>query len=71
MANLEKGLKPDRFIQAVNFMNTEDEIEAGIPDVTDDRIFGFLTRLTMDAFFDPEKVKSIQSEIGKLKVVQS
>ena len=64
IANLKKGLKPARFIQAADFMYSEEEIkELVFPDVTDDRIFGFLTRLTMDAFFDPEKVEVFQAEI--------
>ncbi len=49
-------------------MFPEEEIKKMVfPDVTNDRIFGFLTRLTMDAFFDPEKVKAIQTEIDSIK----
>lgn len=62
--NLEQGLKPPRFINASNFMFTEPEIEKIIfPNVTNDRIFGFLTQLTIDSFFDHEKVKAVQTEI--------
>ena len=64
IANLKKGLKPARFIQAADFMYSEEEIKELIfPDVTNDRIFGFLTRLTMDAFFDPLKLSAIKAEI--------
>ena len=64
IANLQSGLKCDRFIQADDFMLPEDEIKTMVfPDVTNDRIFGFLTRLTMDAFFDSEKLKAVQTEI--------
>jgi len=64
ISNLKTGLNHDRFIEAADFMLPEEEIERLVfQDVTNDRIFGFLTRLAMDAFFDPEKVKSIQSEI--------
>ena len=45
-------------------MLPEDEIKKLVfPDVTNDRIFGFLTRLTLDAFYDPEKLKKMQTEI--------
>ena len=66
--NLQTGLKPSVFIHASDFMLPEEEIiKLTFPDVTNDRIFGFLTRLTMDAFFDPEKVRVIQSEIEEIK----
>ncbi|HAQ17947.1 MAG TPA: mannose-6-phosphate isomerase [Prolixibacteraceae bacterium] len=64
ISNLQAGLKCDCLIQAADYMLPEDEIKKLVfPDVTNDRIFGFLTRLTMDAFFDSEKVKAIQDDI--------
>ncbi len=64
VSNLKTGLKHDRFIHAADFMLPEDEIKQLVfPDVTNDRIFGYLTRLTMDAFFDSDKVKAIQEEL--------
>ncbi len=64
IANLQAGLKPSVFINASDFMLSEEEIKKlTFPDVTNDRIFGFLTRLSMDAFFDPEKVKTFQKQI--------
>jgi len=46
----------------------EEEIKKLVfQDVTNDRIFGFMTRLTMDTFFDSEKVKAIQAEIESAK----
>jgi len=68
ISNLQSNLNYDRFIQASNFMLPEEEIKQLVAqDVTNDRIFGFLTRLTMDTFFDSEKVKAIQAEIAKTK----
>ncbi len=65
ISNLSQGLKYTRFIHAERYMFSEDKIKNMIfPDVTNDRIFGFLTRLTMDEFFDPEKVEGIQAEIS-------
>ena len=43
-------------------MLPEEEIKKLVfPDVTNDRIFGFLTRLTIDAFYDSEKVAKLQA----------
>jgi mannose-6-phosphate isomerase class I len=33
------------------------------PDVTDDQIFGFMTQLTIDKFFDDEKLSALRKEI--------
>ena len=67
ISNLKSGLNFDSFILASDFMLSEEEIKKMVfPDVTTDRIFGFLTRLTMDAFFDPKKVKSVQTEIESI-----
>lgn len=65
ISNLKNGLNHTRFILAEDFTLPEDEIKKlEFPDVTNDRIFGFLTRLTMDSFFEPEKVTAIQAEIA-------
>lgn len=62
--HLENGLNHTRFIQADDFLLPEEEIKKMVfHDVTNDRIFGFLTKLTINAFFDSEKVLMIQSEI--------
>lgn len=63
-SNLKRGVKYTRFIDSSDFIFPEEEIKKLIfPDLTNDRIFGFLTRLTMDAFFDPEKLAEIHAEI--------
>lgn len=66
IANLRNNVRHTRFIEASDFMLSEEKIQEMVfPDVTNDRIFGFMTRLTIDAFFDQEKLKKIQSEIEK------
>ncbi|HBL77462.1 MAG: mannose-6-phosphate isomerase [Bacteroidetes bacterium GWF2_42_66] len=68
ITNLKNGLDHTHFIHAEEYMLPEDEIKKLVfPDVTNDRIFGFLTRLTMGAFFDTEKVKTIQNKIGAVE----
>ena len=54
ISEVKKGLQPTLFINAKDAMLSENEIkELVYPDVTDDRIFGFLTRLQIEAFFNP------------------
>jgi len=66
--HLESGLRCDRFVRAEELMKPEEEIEKLVyPDVTDDRIFGYLTRLEIDAFYDSEKVEQLQNELAGLK----
>lgn len=36
------------------------------PDVTDDRVFGYLTRLNIEDYFDEKKLKEAREEINKL-----
>ncbi|HYX08328.1 MAG TPA: class I mannose-6-phosphate isomerase [Bacteroidales bacterium] len=65
--NLSTGLKSDRFVRASEMMLPEEEIrKLVLPDVTNDRIFGFLSRLTMEAFFNQEKVSAFKSGIDSL-----
>jgi mannose-6-phosphate isomerase class I len=64
MTNLEKRLQYEKFIRTEEFMLPEEEIKKLVyPDVTDDRIFGYLTRLEIDAFYDKTAVKEIRSKL--------
>lgn len=59
-----KKLKCDAVFDASEAMLPEDEIRnITFPDLTDDRIFGFMTRLSMNDFYKPEKVDALRSEI--------
>ncbi len=67
ITNLQNGLKPDRFIQSSDYMLPEEEIKRlTFPDVTNDRIFGFLTRLTMNQYFYPVRLKEFKTELASL-----
>ncbi|WP_431214943.1 hypothetical protein ACQ86N_09480 [Puia sp. P3] len=35
------------------------------PDVTDDEVFGYITRLSMKDFFDPVRLRAMQEEIAR------
>lgn len=57
-------LNPDLLIQSENAFYSEEKIrEITFPDVTDDAIFGYLTRLTYNEFLDPEKVETLRTKI--------
>lgn len=63
-----KGLKPDLLITAESLYWDENKIkELVYPDVTDDRIFGYLTRLQIDAYFDNEKLNQARRNISSVE----
>ena len=60
----EKELKPDAFFLAKNAFLTAPEIDKlTLPDVTDDRIFGYMTRLTIDQFFDNVGLETMRNAV--------
>ena len=64
ISNLKNGFHHTHLISAADSYLSEEDIKKLVfPDVTNDRIFGFLTRLTIGAFFCPEKVASVRAEI--------
>lgn len=65
---LVSGLRPTLHIQTADLMWNESKIkEMTYQDVTDDRIFGYMTRLTIEAYFDPAKVAEAQKQIASLE----
>lgn len=61
---IREELKPDALIMASDAWLSPEEIDAlTYPDVTDDRIFGYMTRLTIDRFFDPEKLDGLRRDL--------
>ncbi len=60
-------LEPDEIIESKYSMYAEDKIrEITFPDVTDDRIFGYMTRLTMKDLFDGYLVSKASQRIEDL-----
>ncbi len=67
MENIRSGIKYDRFINTAELMLSKDEITRLVyPDVTDDPLFGFMTRLTMNDYFDPEKVEAVRKDLNEI-----
>jgi mannose-6-phosphate isomerase class I len=59
-------LNPGTLIKSDDAFYPEEKIrELTFPDVTDDAIFGYMTRLAYHNFLDPEKVESLASQIEK------
>jgi mannose-6-phosphate isomerase class I len=55
------------FIQASDALKKESEILEMIhPDVTDDQIFGYMTHLTIDKYFDATKLSELRKKISDL-----
>ena len=64
---LKNGVDHKLFIESRDLMLSEEEIKIKTyPDVTDDRIFGYLTRLTLEDFFDPEKLRLAKQQIESI-----
>lgn len=68
MDNLMSRIGNVQCINTYNLMWSADKIESMVySDVTDDRIFGYLTRLNIDNYFDPEKVFEAHQKIESVK----
>ena len=53
-----------KIVESKHYMKTESEIETLIkPDVTDDEIFGYMSRLSIGSFFDQERLDSAIDEL--------
>lgn len=65
---LKEGLSINQFFIAGDAMKSEEELDKMThPDVTDDDIFGYMTRLSMVDFFEQSKVQSLSEEISSQK----
>lgn len=61
---LTSGLSHNIFIKTKVAFKGEEEIAAMVyPDVTDDRVFGYMTRLTLEKFFDDDKLAELRKQI--------
>ncbi|AYB32560.1 class I mannose-6-phosphate isomerase [Chryseolinea soli] len=66
-AALRKGLQPHPFFNSASAFLSEMEVSRMVyPDVTDDRIFGFMTRLTLEKFFDEKKLQALRKDIDAI-----
>jgi mannose-6-phosphate isomerase class I len=67
-AALTDGIGPAMAVSAKDLMWPEDYIrEMVFPDVTDDRIFGRITQLTINDYFDPKKLAEAELNISSVQ----
>ncbi len=65
---VKANMQPTLFINTKDAILSEDKIKKLVyPDVTNDRIFGFLTQLQIEAFFNLSKLKELQDKIDFLQ----
>ncbi len=65
---LRLGINPEQVILSKECMWTENKVKAIVyPYVTDDRIFGYMSQLEIDAFFDPDKIEIARKEIASVE----
>jgi mannose-6-phosphate isomerase class I len=65
VSNLKTLVKHDLWIDAKDACKDEQEILAmTCPDITGDRIFGYLTRLNVGDFLDKQKIAALQDKMG-------
>ena len=61
-------LHPVETIEAGSAYLPEEGIrEMTFPDATDDRIFGFMTRLRLEQYLDPRKIEGLQQQINGIR----
>jgi mannose-6-phosphate isomerase class I len=61
---LRRELRCDLFINSTSAFKAPQDVAAMVyPDVTDDQIFGFMTKLTIDKFFDEKKLSALRNRI--------
>lgn len=65
---LQSAFPQARWFYSAHAMLPAEKINAGLKqDITDDEIFGYMTRLNIDCYFDPEKVEKQRSAIASVE----
>ncbi|GAA4330125.1 class I mannose-6-phosphate isomerase [Mucilaginibacter gynuensis] len=63
VGHIKGAVKYDHWIDAADAFKSEEEITAlTYADVTDDRIFGYITRLNIEDYLDAEKAEALNAE---------
>ncbi len=61
---IKNSLNPSHFFKSTEAFKSFEEIDRMVyPDVTDDELFGHLTKLSIEDFFDTQKLTSLQEKI--------
>ncbi|WP_082377049.1 class I mannose-6-phosphate isomerase [Chryseobacterium indologenes] len=68
ITSVQKLLKPELIINTSEAMKSEQEIAVMVqPFVTDDPVFGYMTPLELEDYFDPDKISKLQKKIANNK----
>jgi hypothetical protein len=65
VSRLQEELPGRWFFTGDAFLPEEVLLKLVYPDVTDDEIFGYITRLSMKDFFDPVRLRAMREEIAR------
>src|SRR5262245_17414435 len=67
-SSLQQNFCEAKLIHATKAMSCTEEIDQLVyPFVTDDPVFGYIAPLELKDFFDQQKIKSVQKEIGAIE----
>lgn len=67
VSNLKASLRADQWICSTEAFKSEDAIrQMTYPYVTDDRIFGYITRLQLEDYLDYSKINSLREKVAKI-----
>lgn len=65
---LQTGLRHQSFFNSNSTFKSETEIKEMVqPDVTDDQVFGYITNLTIDKYFDNDKLNSLREQLKQVE----
>lgn len=65
---LRSGLRYRAFVKSTDAFKRQEEIWKMVyPDVTDDRVFGFMTDLTIEDYFDKGKLSALREQIEEVQ----
>lgn len=68
LPQLRQNLQGDFFFSKDSMLSEEKVNQLVYPDVTDDEVFGYITHLRMNDFFDGSKIEAVQKEIESKEV---
>lgn len=68
VVSLQARFPASHWFYSADAMLSSDEINAILKqDITDDEIFGYMTRLNMDCYFDGKKLAELRSKVAAVK----
>jgi hypothetical protein len=67
IAAVQEFLQPELIINTIEVMKTENEISAMVQKyVTDDPVFGYISPLELEEYFDPSKITALHQKLNEI-----